>query len=100
MMAPFPSFGFAYSCGSGMSGKTMEKMDWITRTTNATNKPDKLEGCMNKNISHFLLDRLDSNLNYVFAYKVFCKIIPNLNTQHKTWGKTPSPIVKIWNLKI
>ena len=42
-----------------------------------------------KNISHFLLDKLDFNLNYVFVYKVFCKIIPMLNTQLKTSGKTP-----------
>ena len=75
--------------------------DWVQRNTlgNATQAiKQKITRqtwgmCEQKNISHFLLDKLDFNLNYVFVYKVFCKIIPNLNTQHKTSGKTWSPIV-------
>ena len=71
--------------------------DWVQRNTlgNATQaikqKITRQTWGMyeKKNISHFLLDRLDFNLNYVFVYKVFCKIIPMLNTQLKTSGKTP-----------
>ena len=76
--------------------------DWVQRNTlgNATQaikqKITRQTWGMykQKNISHFLLDKLDFNLNYVFVYKVFCKIIPILNTQHKTSGKTWSPIVR------
>ena len=58
-------------------------------------QPDKLEGCMNKkNISHFLSDTNWILISTMYLHtKVFCKIIPILNTQHKTSGKTRSPIV-------
>ena len=60
-------------------GKTMEKLDWITSKTNANNKPDNLEGCMNKNghnshtdyeVYHqplFIRYRLDPNFYYVYC---------------------------------
>ena len=44
-------------------GKTMEKMDWIIITTNANNKTDNLEGCMDK-------DGHNSHTNYEIEHQI------------------------------